>query len=344
MFKKNASSAPDYSHYDDYSNGASLQLGIDMRESDLLSFSAHWKDDIHRSQKKRNGDWMHYKDRTYSVATEYQWSLMPNLDAVGAIGYDWRNSRQTSEDVENNDQHAFNWEMLLKYHFDNEDQLRFSVSDRSRFPTQKERYTTERPKDSSKGLVNPYLKAERALTFDLTYDGKISTQWGYQASVYYNHISDAILAHTVIKNGQSFFQNQNSGLIDYLGVDLSINGEINDKVKVGINYSYIYSDPKKVDHVEGLPKQKLYSWIAASLVDPITITAMQELRASSYNMSDSNEKVSGFGKTDLRLDYRLGKGISTSFSINNLFDKSYQFTNGYMEEGRNFWLGIEYNY
>lgn len=45
-----------------------------MRESDLLSFSAHWKDDVHRAQKQRNGNILRYKDRTYSVATEYQWA------------------------------------------------------------------------------------------------------------------------------------------------------------------------------------------------------------------------------------------------------------------------------
>lgn len=344
MYKKNASVAPDYSHYDDYSNGAALQLGIDMRETDLLSFSAHWKDDIHRSQKARGGNWLHYKDRTYSVATEYQWSVLPRLDIIGAIGYDWRNSKQTSNDIADNDQHAFNWEMMAKYRFENNDLLRFSISDRSRFPTQKERYMTEKPKDNSLGIVNPDLKPERALTLDLTYEGKITEQWQYQASLYYNHVNDAIFAHNVIKNGQTFFQNQNSGIVDYYGLDLSIKGEITSWMNIGVNYSYIYNDPKKVDHVEGLPKNKLYSWLDIKPIEAIKITAMQELRASSYNYSDSDEKVAGFGKTDIRIEYKLAKGFTTNFAINNVFDKSYQFTNGYMEEGRNFWLGFEYKY
>ncbi|MER1720912.1 TonB-dependent receptor, partial [Proteus terrae] len=108
---------PDYSHYDDYSTGAALQLGIDTRETD-----------------------------------------------TGA---------------DDNIQTAFNWEMMAKYSLAHNDNIRFSISDRSRFPTQNERYTTEKPKDGSKGIINPDLDPERALSFDLTYEGHITDKWGY---------------------------------------------------------------------------------------------------------------------------------------------------------------------
>ncbi|MER1808313.1 TonB-dependent receptor, partial [Proteus mirabilis] len=49
-------------------------------------------------------------------------------------------------------------------------------------------------------------------------------------------------------------------------------------------------------------------------------------------------------KTDLPLDYDVGYCISVNASINNLFDKSYQYTQGYIENGRNYWLGAEYNF
>ncbi|TBL26806.1 TonB-dependent receptor, partial [Klebsiella oxytoca] len=68
--------------------GAALQFGIDMEESDLLYFAVHWKDDVHRAQKEKNGDWVRFKDRTWSLATEYQWVVSNDLDVVGAISYD----------------------------------------------------------------------------------------------------------------------------------------------------------------------------------------------------------------------------------------------------------------
>lgn len=343
MYPKKGDTA-DYSHYDDYSTGAALQLGIDTRESDLLSFAAHWKDDVHRSQKEKNGDWMRYKDRTWSLATEYQWAATNDLDLVGAISYDWRDSVDTDKGADDNKQTAFNWEMMAKYSLANNDNVRFSVSDRSRFPTQKERYTTEKPKDGSKGIINPDLDPERALSFDLTYEGHITDKWGYQTSIYYNRVSDAIMAHTVYRNGTAFFQNQNSGRIDYIGVDLGTKGNVTDWLELGLNYSYIHSDPKQVAHVEGLPKHKAYMWMTFIPVEQVRFTIMEEAQGWTYNRIDENEKLAGYAKTDLRLDYDFGYGISANASVNNLFDKSYEYTQGYMEDGRNYWLGVEYKF
>ena len=92
-----------------------------MRERDLLSFSAHWKDDVHRAQKQRNGDILRYKDRTYSVATRIpvgSYRLIPIF--IGAIGHDWRESRRADKGADDNDQHAFNWEVMSKYTFANQ--------------------------------------------------------------------------------------------------------------------------------------------------------------------------------------------------------------------------------
>ena len=79
-------------------------------------------------------------------------------------------------------------------------------------------------------------------------------------------------------------------------------------------------------------------------IEPLSITLSEEFRARSYQYNDNNDKVAGYALTGLRVDYDFGYGISANASVNNLFDKSYGYTNGYMEEGRNFWLGVEYRY
>ncbi len=353
-----------YSHYDDYSNGADLRLDIAMREADMWSFASHWKEDIHRSKGTTSSPYDRYKDQTWSMSTEYQWVATDTLDLIGAIGYDWRRSDDGKRYIYNkksgaisgieyyddNRQNAFNWETMARYHLENSDIVQFSISDRSRFPTQKERYTTSKAKDASVAYeVNPHLEVERALTFDLTYKGNINQDWSYESSVYYNRVSDAIMSHYVRRDeitNQNVYQNRNSGRVDYMGLDLGINGKINSWLETGMSYSYIYADPKdeSVWHSAQLPTHKTYMWIKFLPTDPMSITIMEEARTWTYNYIDSDTKIAGFSKTDLRLDYNLGNGISTNASINNLFDKSYQFTDGYIEEGRNFWLGIEYKY
>lgn len=52
-------------------------------------------------------------------------------------------------------------------------------------------------KNNDSFIINPHLDAERALTFDLTYKGYITADWSYNASAYYNHVSDAIMAHYI---------------------------------------------------------------------------------------------------------------------------------------------------
>lgn len=79
-----------YSHYDDYTDGAALQLSADMRERDQLSFAAHWKEDVHREQGSKDAPYDRYKDRTWSLSSEYQWAVDDQWDVVGGISYDWR--------------------------------------------------------------------------------------------------------------------------------------------------------------------------------------------------------------------------------------------------------------
>lgn len=346
-----------YSRYDDYSNGADMRVDFTVRELDMLSFAAHWKEDVHRARARKDVPFDRYKDNTYSIATEYQWVATDNLDIIGSIGYDWRKSadgkrydynKENFEKYDGNNQHAFNWEAMARYHLANEDTVQFSISERSRFPTQKERYTKEKMKSDDTFVINPHIDAERALTYDLTYKGHINPKWSYTSSVYYNHVTDAIMAHRVgvNKNGGNILENRNSGKVDYFGLDLGTTGEVTDWMEVGLSYGYIHADPKhySVKHVTELPTHKAFAWVKFTPYEPFSITVTEEARSWAFNYVDDDSKVRGFAKTDLRLDYDLGQGVSVNTSVNNLFDKSYEYTNGYIEEGRNYWLGIEYKY
>lgn len=340
-----------YSHYDDYTDGAALQLSADMRERDRLSFAAHWKEDVHREQGSKDAPYDRYKDRTWSLSSEYQWAVDDQWDVVAGISYDWRDSMEAMKHENNgkitryddNSQNAFNWQAMTKYHFDNRDDIALSFSDRSRFPTLKERYTTSRPAFGQVALVNPNLKAERARSVDLTYNGYLTENWGYEASVYYNRVSDAILTQNIDANT---VQNRNSGRVDYTGLDLGIKGLIVDELKVGLNYSLIHSSVKDqgVGKITGLPTQTVVGWLTYTPWQPLSVTLSEEARSSSYSNSDGSQKAAGFAVTSLRTDYQIIKGLSVNASVNNLFDTAYAYTEGFVEEGRNFWAGIEYKF
>lgn len=340
-----------YSHYDDYTDGAALQLAADLRERDQLSFAAHWKEDVHREQGSKDAPYDRYKDRTWSLSSEYQWAVDEKWDVVAGISYDWRDSLEAMKHENNgkitryddNSQNAFNWQAMTKYLFDNRDEIALSFSDRSRFPTLKERYTTSRPAFGQVALVNPNLKAERARSIDLTYNGYLTENWGYKASVYYNRISDAILTQNIDANT---VQNRNSGRVDYTGLDLGIKGVIVEELKVGLNYSLIHSSVKDQDvgKITGLPTQTVVGWLTYTPWQPLSFTLSEEARSSSYSNTDGSQKAAGFAVTNLRSDYQIVKGLSVNASVNNLFDTAYAYTEGFVEEGRNYWAGIEYKF
>lgn len=340
-----------YSRYDDYSNGAGIQLAIDLRDADVWSFSGNWKDDAHREKGSVNAPNDIYKDRTFSIATEYQWAVTDSTDIVTGVSQDWRESVEakkygsggTITRYDDNDSHAFNWQALIRHRFNNNDEVQFVVAERSRFPTLKERYTTSRPAFGQTAIVNPYLDPERALNLELRYKGYIGENWGFDTSVYYNRVKDAILAHNI---SPTVIQNRNSGRVDYVGIDLGINGKINDFVSTGVNYSLIHSDVKNktIGEITGLPKNKLFAWVKTQPTDALSFTVIQEARSWTHSNSDGSQKAAGFGKTDLRTDYKIGHGFSVNASVNNVFDKSYAYTEGFVEEGRNYWLGVNYRY
>jgi iron complex outermembrane receptor protein len=343
--------AGNYSHYDDYSNGAGVQLSLDLRQADVWSFSGHWKNDAHREKGAMNAPNDIYKDQTYSIASEYQWAAGGNTDVVGGISYDRRESVKAMKHLsggsiinyDDNDSDAFNWQALIKQCFDNRDEIQFTVAERSRFATLKERYTTSRPALGQTAIVNPNLNSERALNVELRYKGYFSEHWGYDSSVYYNRVKDAILAHNI---SPTVVQNRNSGRVDYSGFDLGINGKLSDYFTAGLNYGYIHSDVKNksIGEITGLPKNKLFAWLKAQPTPALSFTVMQEARSWSHSNSNGRQKARGFAKTDIRSDYNVGGGFSVNASVNNVFDKDYAYTEGFIEEGRNYWLGVNYRY
>lgn len=340
-----------YSRYNDYSTGAGLQLSADVRQNDQLAFAVNWKDDVHREKSTSDGPYDRYQDRTWSLASEYQWEAADNLDIVAGMSYDWRNSIEGMKHENNgsvtrydgNRQNAFNWETLARYHFSDQDTLTLSWSDRTRFPTLKERYTTMKPAKDQIALVNPQLKPERARSVDLTWNGHLTDRWAYEASVYYNRVSDAILS---INIDADTVQNQNSGRVDYTGLDLAIKGAPFAWLDTGLSYGWIHSNPKQQDvgDITGLPDHTLNAWLTFKPTASLKVTLSEEARSSSYSNSDGSQKAAGFAISHLRADYAIGHGFSLNASINNLFDTRYYYSEGFIEEGRNFWAGVEYTF
>ena len=101
---------------------------------------------------------------------------------------------------------------------------------------------------------------------------------------------------------------------------------------------------KDIGKITDLPTQTITAWMTLKPWEPLSVTLSEEARSSSYSNSDGSQKAAGFAVTHIRADYTLGHGFSVNASVNNLFDTKYAYSEGFIEEGRNFWAGIEYTF
>ena len=103
----------------------------------------------------------------------------------------------------------------------------------------------------------------------------------------YNRVSDAILSHNI---DADTIQNQNSGTVDYSGLDAGIKGKISNILDVGLSYALIHADAKRKDigKITDLPTQTITAWMTLKPWEPLSVTLSEEARSSSYSNSDGS--------------------------------------------------------
>ncbi|MEF0739129.1 TonB-dependent receptor plug domain-containing protein, partial [Pseudomonas aeruginosa] len=342
------------SQYDDWSDGAGVELSQGLREDDSLAFALHWKQDVHRERQDR-GPWGRFEDRTWSLSSEYQWALDAATRMIFGVSYDWRESleareyktdrqgRTSEKDYPDNDAEAFNWQWSLVHPLDEASEVQLNLADRSRFATLKDRYTTFRPAVGQTVLVNPDLDPERARLVELHYRRAFGQDTTLDLALFHNRVRDAIQATDL---GPNLAQNRNVGEIVYQGLDLGLRGRPAQRLELGANYSWIDSDWRSSEAgvVTGLPRHKLFAWADWQALEPLHLVLSGEARSRTYSDTGGSRRAAGFALLNLHGEYQASRELALSLALNNLADRRYAYNEGFIEEGRTLWLGMKYRY
>ncbi|AUA80594.1 TonB-dependent receptor [Pseudomonas aeruginosa] len=342
------------SQYDDWSDGAGVELSQGLREDDSLAFALHWKQDVHRERQDR-GPWGRFEDRTWSLSSEYQWALDAATRMIFGVSYDWRESleareyktdrqgRTSEKEYPDNDAEAFNWQWSLVHPLDEASEVQLNLADRSRFATLKDRYTTFRPAVGQTVLVNPDLDPERARLVELRYRRAFGQDTTLDLALFHNRVRDAIQATDL---GPNLAQNRNVGEIVYQGLDLGLRGRPAQRLELGANYSWIDSDWRSSEAgvVTGLPRHKLFAWADWQALEPLHLVLSGEARSRTYSDTGGSRRAAGFALLNLHGEYQASRELALSLALNNLADRRYAYNEGFIEEGRTLWLGMKYRY
>jgi iron complex outermembrane receptor protein len=240
------------SPYDDKAYGTSIELALTELESSTLKLALYYRTDEHKERQisrptnptlRFEEPWQEQGQDTWSVAVENTFHLGDALDVVAGLSYDEYEITK-AEEFGNDDNdpatpnvlyerpkgsgESTNWQTAVIYRYNDRGQLHASISDRGRFPTFFELYSTR----FGTATPNPNLGPERATNFEIGWEraGGGGTRFG--GSVFYNDVEDLVQT-VVLPDGTTQAQNVGNGR--FYGFEVSFDVRVADSLLVGGN-------------------------------------------------------------------------------------------------------------
>lgn len=356
------------SWYDDFVYGGMIEFGTNLIPMNTLKASAHYRFDHHGEHDYNRPDasdgyvepMQYTEEHNWYFAVEDTFHVTKWFDIVAGASQDNARLAQ-AEKYENNktwtyyptgEGEAWNWQSAAILRYSDDGKVYASVSDRTRFPTIFERFSTR----FDTALVNPDLKPENARNYELGWSDTFDRKLKLSGSVFYTEIGDyidSVYQYTDINNN-IVRQNQNVGDGVHRGIEVSVDYDLVPGLRVGGNYTYLYR--KITDPVDpnlkptDTPTHEAFLYLAWDAMRNLTITPSLELASDRWSTVNSNGSPTGlntlyvktgsFALVNLNVEYRLDEHFTTSFGGRNLTDEYYELSEGFPDPGRQFYANV----
>ncbi len=342
------------SWYDDYSVGASMEFGTKLAPSNALKLAAHVKNDIHREHNQGNPT-QYFKDRTTSFGIEDSQKIGDKFELIAGVSHDARETRQAQNflagqivDFQAGSAAAWNPQAGLFFRPSATDEIHFTVSRKSRFPTIKDRYSYR----LGTAIPNATLQPEKALNYELGGSTLVGETIKLTGAIFYYDVKDMIQAVTLtpatLCGGApaTCTQMQNVGNVQTKGAELGISSYLGESVELGANFTvlnrYNKSDPGIL--LIDVPHQKLFTYAKWQVSGPLSILGSVEANSRRFSTTTGSRIAGGFGIANLKAQYQFSPTWSVDFGVNNLMDRNYMVIEGYPLEGRNFFANSTWKF
>lgn len=351
------------SYYDDLSYGLGVELGTDLKNH-ALKVAFGYKFDRH-NERDDGEPRQTSEDKSHSIGLEDTIRLNENSTLVLGASYDAREALKAQDyavvgksggkniykmvDFDVNKRDAFNYQLALNHQFDNSSEGRISYAKKSYFPSMKDRYSTR----FQRNIPNPFLNPEIAEHFEIGYAKTFTDSLRVDSSLFYSRVKDTInnvgtgLFYGSGSNKHEIQQARNMNKATYSGIELSALYAVGD-FELNANYAYIHAkiqDNGQNIIVEDLPKHKGYLQATYRASSRLSFNIAQELQ-SSFNSANSSlmTKLGGFGVTHAKVSFAPANSLRLETGIRNIFDRNYEYREGYPEEGRVFFGNLRYKF
>lgn len=372
------------SHYDDSAFGASVELGTEIIDRHEIKLLLSYKKEEHKSfdtdiytHALIAGSHQAVEQKFYSIALEDTFSInehwqtqlgaiytrrKANADGVGANTRDFLAKYPQNGNALNPDIDTIDPQFAVFYKPTKDHTFRASISKKTRFPSFKDAYSSygdEYVKLPGGGQVphvilqNPGLKPERAMHYELGYQGRPLDGLQVEASVYYSRSKDAFNRQgpdTTTYPGYAVTQYVNvPGITERKGFDLGLYYQASSKFGLGLAYAYLHMRSKEDSslHFTDVPRHIGMLYADIRPVPWLGIIPSVAFRSNSYADNKGQNTNSGYGITNLKFEIKppAWKNVAFSLGIDNLFNKNYQsYSDQYPSPGRMYFANVRINY
>lgn len=195
-------------------------------------------------------------------------------------------------------------------------------------------------------IANPALKPERSRGGDLGLlaesDDKVHS---LDITYFARNVDRAISSEAV---GGYMRAVNLEGTSKIRGVEIAYNGKLSDVLTVYANYTFTRAKDAKNIELVRRPKHTANLGLAYRITEQLGANANISYtgkRIDSYydenTWTSSRVKMPSYTLLNVGVDYQPAENITLYAHLNNLFDKKYEHTVGYGQDGRNVYVGLK---
>ena len=312
------------STYDDYAVGGNFYPAVFCGDRHLLKGALHFKADVHNEQPDADEAWEEYRASTYSIGVEDEIDLKKNLYLTIGGSFDGFH-------IDERDMDSPDFYLRTNYDVDSTSQYWIALSQKSRFPTLHQLYS------SYSGNLD--LKEEKALNSELgmthCWTEKIKTTF----TLFANRVDD------LIEREGKHEPYMNVAEAAFEGIETEFEMGLNKYNKFILGYTYLSAKEK-----DGYAERRLRytpEHEASAKLKGNTERGLSYCLSAFYVGSrcwydeDIQEKLSHYWLINGRISQGIGRHYEVFISVDNLLDENYEKEDGFPQPGRTIWLGMK---
>lgn len=351
-----------FSPYDDRAYGVRIDFDLTSLESNTLRLALHYRTDEHIEQQTSRPTHptlvseeppQEQSQNLWSAGIENAFHLRPGLDIVAGVSYDEYEVTKAQEfgNHDNNNAtpnilferpkgggDAFNSQVAAIYRYNETAQLHFSISDRGRFPTFFELYSTR----FGTATPNPDLGPERATNYEVGWERSLAPGDRFGATFFYSDVSDLI--QTVVLPDTTT-QAQNVGNGRFQGVEIYFDRQVAEGLTVGGNYTYIdreIHDALQPNlQADGVADNEIVAYATWRPIPRVAFTPSVEAADDRWSpINTAPPAASPYVRTgaytlvSIDATYTFGNELELGLGARNMLDDHYELSWGFPQPGR----------